>query len=192
MQLKQRYSDENREVIERYLQTGGEEAVLNELQQKLLERWRYADELIRKNVYKREEITNRIISKFGVSRDTAFRDIVNAEFVFSSSAPLNKKYLIGLRIEYLQQLQKNLLYHKNDKGEVEMVNDAEIYEVIARIEIVIQKYIDKYPDFTPPRSPKNINYIIQNNNLNVTSITVEQANENFDKVLKQLEDNDDY
>jgi hypothetical protein len=64
--------------------------------------------------------------------------------------------------------------------------------VIARLEAVLQKYIDKYPDFTPPRSPKNIYYIIQNNNLNVTSITVEQANENFDKVLKQLEDNDDY
>jgi hypothetical protein len=229
-----RYSDENREAIERYLEAGGgdSEIVLSDLQIKLLERWRAVDEMLRSRKYKRRGvIANKIIAMFNVSRDTAYRDIVNAEYVFSSTAPLNKKYLIGQRIEFLQSVIEQIYqscWHDikptkppskketpkvagflkvvdttnkettedvaaNDKiCKKEFIIDAEKMEVIARHEAVLQKYIDKYPDFTPPRSPKNINYIIQNNNLNVTSITVEQANENFDKVLKQLEDNDDY
>jgi hypothetical protein len=231
-QLK-RYSDENREAIERYLEAGGgdSEIVLSDLQIKLLERWRAVDEMLRSRKFKRRGvIANKIIAMFKVSRDTAYRDIVNAEYVFSSTAPLNKKYLIGQRIEFLQTVIEQIYqscWHEpkptkktaakketpkvagflkvaetadeepvedidNKSTKKEFYVDAEKKEVIARLEAVLQKYIDKYPDFTPPRSPKNINYIIQNNNLNVTSITIEQANENFDKVLKQLEDNDDY
>jgi hypothetical protein len=96
--------DSHRETIELYLisETGAVE--LNEKQKLLLQRWEYADELIRlKEIRDRETQAKMIMRKFDVSRTTAYQDIVNAENVFSSSTPLNKKYRIGLRIEFLEK-----------------------------------------------------------------------------------------
>lgn len=101
-EVSNRYDSPNVEVIERYLASAGEGIILTELQQKILERLRFADERIRQNNgrFKRNEIANQVMMRFNVSRDTAFKDIVNAEHVFSSSAPLNKKYEIQAELNF--------------------------------------------------------------------------------------------
>lgn len=177
---KLRYNDANREDILRFLQAGGDssQVQLTDKQNELIERWRFADEKIRENRYKRNELANFITGKFGVSRDTAMRDIVNAEYVFSSSAPLNKRFLIGQRIEFLQK-KINEAYIDGDRWSAGI------------LEKQLCKYIEIYPDFLPPRSPKTIIYKFQQTNI-VNSLTVEQAADQAESVLKRLEENEDY
>jgi hypothetical protein len=123
--MSKRFLDGNREVIQRYVEAGGEGVELNDVQMKLLERWRHADEMIRQSFFGkyqlREDIANALKTKFEISRDTAYRDIVNAEHVFSSSAPLNKKYFIQRRIEYITYIISELnkaIEIKDEEGKV--------------------------------------------------------------------------
>ncbi|MCK9402904.1 MAG: hypothetical protein M0Q26_05865 [Chitinophagaceae bacterium] len=183
-----RYNTENRDAIVLFLENGGdlEMAKLNDIQLKLLDRWRFADEKLRENKYSREKVADFIRGKYQISRDTAFRDIVNAEYVFSSTTPLNKKYAIGRRIEFLER-KINEAYIDNDRLGA------------ALLEKILQKYYEKYPDEHAPRSPKKIVYnIIQNNKTLVVNgsedevFSVDDAMIEADDILKKLEDKDDY
>lgn len=194
---RQRFLDGNREVIQRYVDAGGEGVELNDIQMKLLDRWRYADELIRQSFFGkyqlREDIANALITKFDVSRDTAYRDIVNAEHVFSSSAPLNKKYFTHRRIEFITYIVSELtkpIEIKDDEGKVvKSYIDPENAAIAAKWEAVLQKYVEKYPDYVPMRSPKTIIYNIQQNLL-TTNITVDEAAQEADVIITQLTKDD--
>lgn len=192
----QRFLDGNREVIQRYIDAGGEGVELNEIQQRLLDRWRFADELIRQSFFGkyqlREDIVNAIKAKFDVSRDTAYKDIVNAEHVFSSSAPLNKKYFIQRRIEWIASIIAKLagpVYDLKDDTKIICEIDTENAEIAAKWEAILQKYVACYPDYVPMRSPKTINYIIQQNLLS-TNITVEEAFTDAEEIINQLNKDD--
>jgi hypothetical protein len=193
----QRFIDGNREVIQRYIDAGGEGVELNEIQQRLLDRWRFADELIRQSFFGkyqlREDIANAIRSKFDVSRDTAYKDIVNAEHVFSSSAPLNKKYFIQRRIEWICHIISELtkpIERKNEKGDViDTYIDEDKSAIAAKYEAILQKYVAIYPDYVPMRSPKTIIYNIQQNLL-TTGITTEEAFTDADVIITQLTKDD--
>ena len=177
-----RFNDETIDSLTRYLQAGGEDSgiMLSDKQLVLLDRIRFADEKIRENKYKREDIANFIKSKYGICRDTAFKDIVIAEAVFSSSYPLNKKNEIQLRVEYLKK----------------KINDAyidkDVFNAVG-LEKQLREYLKMYPDYAPPRSPKNITYII-NGDIHQTqnNLTVLQAADDAEALIKKLEENDDY
>ena len=177
-----RFNDETIDTLTRYLQAGGEDSgiLLSEKQLVILDRARYADEKIRENKYKREDIANFLKSKYGICRDTAFKDIVIAENIFSSSYPLNKKNFIGIRIEFLMK----------------KINDAyidkDVFNAVG-LEKQLREWVKMYPDYTPPRSPKNITYVI-NGDIHQTqnNLTIEKAAADADVLLKHLEENDDY
>jgi len=177
-----RFNDDTIDSLTRYLQAGGDDGgvVLTEEQEKILDRARYADEKMRENKYKREEIANFLKAKYFISRDTAFKAIVIAESLFSSSYPLNKKYIIGARIEFLQK----------------KINDCYVDEDVfnaAALEKQLREYIKMYPDFTPPRSPKNITYIISGDmHQTQNHLTIEKAAADAELLLKHLEENEDY
>lgn len=174
-----RFNEETIDALTLFLELGGE-AELSDKHKEILERIRYADEILRQQRHKREEVATFIKNKFGISRDTAYRDIVIAEKVFSSSTPLNKKYEVQLRIELLKK-QINNCY-----------TDKDVFNA-AQLEKVLQKYYDMYPDYKEPRSPKNITFVINggihqtNNNL-----TLAQAEAKTDDLIKLLEEKDDY
>lgn len=157
--------DSNRETIELYLVSEPGEVSLTDKQEELLKRWEYADELIRKNECKREVIAQLIMRRFAVGRATAFQDIVNAERVFASSTPLNKKYRIGLRIEYLERKIQEF-YDSDDKDKMIMAG---------MLEARLVKYYDLYPDITPAKSPKTINFIIQGSVMPAPVMTADDA-----------------
>lgn len=174
---KARYSDLNRDHILRFLEAGGqgntEGILLSAKQQELFNRWQFAAEKIREQKYKREVIANFIAGSFNVSKDTAWRDIVNAEYVFSAGHPLNKKFIIHNRIEFLQA----------------KINEAYIdkdYQSAAMLEKVLQRYIELYPEIHAATRPQQVIFLV-NNNLHVTNITHEQAYQDADEVIKQLE-----
>ena len=177
-----RYNNDTIEALLGYLQNGGDSSgiELSDKHKDIMQRLRYADEKLRENRYNREDVANFIKGKFRVCRDTAFKDIVMAEKVFSSTYPLNKKYEIGARIEFLKK----------------KINDAFIDKDVmsaATLEKVLQKYYDLYPDYVEPRSPKNITFVI-NGDIHTTNnnLTLNQVIEEADNLIELLEKKDDY
>jgi hypothetical protein len=136
--------DNNREEIKEYLMAGGI-GELTEKQHDLLLRWEFADEKIRENMGKlsRDEIANLVVTRFKVSKCTAKSDLVNAEYVFSSSNPLNKAHRIGLRIEFLEK-------------QIRLAAQASDFKAVAMMERSLSKYLEIYPETTPVEVPKNL------------------------------------
>lgn len=190
--------DSNREVIELYLVSDEGTVELNDQQKQLLKRWEYADELIRiKEIRTRELQAQMIMRTFYVSRTTAYQDIVNAEAVFASSTPLNKKYRIGLRIEFLEkkidELYGNVKAYEPEPEELEGLKEGEqpmedpmakmyrmqgneeyINQAIA-LEKVLQKYYDIYPTFIPAKSPRTIIFKMNQTVLPAAPMSVDDA-----------------
>jgi hypothetical protein len=198
--------DSNREVIELYLVSDPGTVELNDQQKQLLKRWEYADELIRiKEIRTRELQSQMIMRLFNVSRTTAYQDIVNAEAVFASSTPLNKKYRIGLRIEFLEkkidELYGNVKPFEPTPEDLEEVKEGEepnedpfakmgrmreneeyITQAIM-LEKVLQKYYDIYPTFIPPKSPRTIVFRFNNTVLPAAPMTAEEALRRAGKII---------
>jgi hypothetical protein len=124
---------------------GGEGVELSDFQKQLLIRWEYADQKIRENMGKlnRADIAQLLVNKFGVSLSTAKSDLVNAEYVCSSSNPLNKAYKIQLRIEFLER-QIRLAAANNDGS------------TVAKLEKVLAYYIEISPETIPVEVPKTL------------------------------------
>jgi hypothetical protein len=193
MMRKELKSDSNFDVILLHLQSEEGSVVLNETQQTLLTRWQAADEYIRRNEMRREAIAKLIMGRFSVSRVTAYQDIVNAENLFASSTPLNKKYRIGLRIEFIE-MKIAELYDRVHMGPVDeagnkiqdeeedlsiklqrIQNNVEYLHEAKELEKILQKYYHDYPDASPRRSPKTIQYNMIFANLPAAAMTVEEA-----------------
>jgi hypothetical protein len=198
--------DSNREVIELYLVNDPGTVELNDQQKQLLKRWEYADELIRiKEIRTRELQAQMIMRLFNVSRTTAYQDIVNAEAVFASSTPLNKKYRIGLRIEFLEkkidELYGNVKPYEPSPEDLEEAKEGEdpredpfarmgrmkeneeyIMQAIM-LEKVLQKYYDIYPTFIPPKSPRTIVFRFNNTVLPAAPMTAEEALRRAGKII---------
>jgi hypothetical protein len=198
--------DSNREVIELYLVNDPGTVELNDQQKQLLKRWEYADELIRiKEIRTRELQAQMIMRLFNVSRTTAYQDIVNAEAVFASSTPLNKKYRIGLRIEFLEkkidELYGNVKPYEPSPEDLEEVKEGEDpredpFAIMGRmkeneeyimqaimLEKVLQKYYDIYPTFIPPKSPRTIVFRFNNTVLPAAPMTAEEALRRAGKII---------
>lgn len=174
--LKTNKADENWEVIEQYIIAGGEGVPLTDLQRSMYERWVFIDEKLRQNRFRRYEICNAVKLHFGVSIDTAKRDMVGAEMVFSSTFPLNKKYKTATRIEFLER-QISRAAAEND------------YASVAKLEAILQKYIETYPDSTAPRSPKKIVMQFIQNNIQGEIIDTKDAELIIDEELNNGNDN---
>jgi C-terminal processing protease CtpA/Prc len=177
-----RFNDDTRDALLTYIQNGGDSSgiVLSEKHAKQLDRIRFADEKIRERRYTKDQIAQFIIGKFGVCRDTAYKAIVYAEYIYSSSYPLNKKYEIQIRIEFLKK----------------KINDAYTDKdalTASQLEKQLREYIKMYPDYQPPRSPKNITFVI-NGDLHQTNnvLNLDQAISESDELIKQLEEREDY
>lgn len=190
----------NREVIEAHL-IDSENVGLNDVQKKLLERWEYAEAKIRSNELRREDIARLIMVTYSVSRVTAYQDIVNAEAVFGASVPLNKKYRIQLRIEFIERKISELygLVHMgpvdeagNPIHEKEEDFDAKLLRISGNkeylheakeLEKVLQKYYHDYPDIALPRAPRTVIYNILMANMPTPPMSVDDAIQAASKII---------
>lgn len=148
-QVLQMRDETNREIILTYLEAEGEGIVLTEKQQELLERWTFAADELRKNLGKRKRsaVADMIMEKYGVKRATAFQDIVNAEYVYSSSFPRNIKFFVDARMEFLEKAI-NDAYHNRE------------FDAVARLEKVLQGYASMYPKNKTQESPRKMVFIL--------------------------------
>ncbi len=168
--------DTNRDIIISHLESGGE-VPLTPFQQELLERWERADELIKRNIGKknREEIANMLRSIYKYHRATAYRDIMDAEFVFASSKPFNKKYLFGIRIEYCMKRIR----------EAQEIGDA---KTEVSFEQLLQKYIEMYPDDIVDPGSQTLIFNIDNRKIEGQILKTEDADAIIEKALLKLPD----
>jgi hypothetical protein len=141
--------DTNLEVIRAYIIAEGEGITLTEEQEQLKKIIDFTDEQIRskQGQLKRYEIARIIANRFELTTRTAQRYITLAEDLYSSSAPLNKKYKILLRIEFCEQQQQVAMLQEN-------------HEAVTMYERLIQKYIEMYPELKITRSKRVQTFIL--------------------------------
>ena len=155
--------DTTLEVIRAYIIADGEGITLTEEQQKQKLIIDFTDEQIRQKqgILKRYEIARIIANRFDMNTRTAQHYITLAEDLYSSSAPLNKKYKIQLRIEFCEQ-QQQIAMLQNDHDSVVM------------FERCIQKYIEMYPEVKVTRTQRMQTFVLPGTVMENTS-TIEDA-----------------
>ncbi len=116
-------------------------------EREIYERIVFADEMLRQCAHSRGDIRNMIMQRFAVSRETASRDLVDAEFIFSSTAPMNKRYKIGVRIEATEQ-------------HIKAAKDALDWGAVAKLEAVLAKYLEIYPDVKKAKRPQLLMFVV--------------------------------
>lgn len=155
--------DTTLEVIRAYIIADGEGMTLTEEQQKQKLIIDFTDEQIRQKqgILKRFEIARIIANRFEMNTRTAQHYITLAEDLYSSSAPLNKKYKIQLRIEFCEQ-QQQIAMLQND------------HDAVVMFERCIQKYIEMYPEVKVTRTQRMQTFVLPGTVMENTS-TIEDA-----------------
>jgi hypothetical protein len=183
---KYRYEDSRSAVLKHILSEGLEP--LTDAQVLLMERWRAADELIRSQKYRREEVAIQLMAKFEISRMTAFNDMTSAEWVFSSSAPLNKVYEIGLRIEFIKEriaIAAGKIPYKKDKDGKDLFHTEVDEKAIAMHEKNLQGYYDMYPTLRDKPKPSKTVFIVKGN-MNVAVMEKKDALQQAEQIVLDI------
>lgn len=152
--VQENNSRKNLEAIENYLCCDEEDRAGLELtpkQQELFERWSFADDQLRRDRYKHEEVVQMLITKFGISNSSAWDDLRHAQIVFGSSNALNKRYTAYAQVRRLENM-------------IRFCRNARDFKSAADFEKILQKAIAALPDTQAPKSARVINFNIQNNN----------------------------
>jgi hypothetical protein len=167
----------SRDVIEQYLIAGGEGVELSSEQQWMLARWTFIDKKLSQGELKRSEICAMVMKLYNVSRDTAFRDMVNTEHVMASSYPQNKKYQLGLAIEDYKK------YIREAAEDRDWKNVAALGKVVTSMWAI-------YPDASPAQSPRTLIFqVLQQNITTESKMSVDEAMAFVDAELaKPLDD----
>lgn len=100
---------DNIEVIRMYLISGDDSIQLTEKQQALKERYDFADNLMRQNIYTYNQIEQILIKKFNISIDTARKAVAAAQYLYGSLHSRDKKYLLMQHFDLMQQTAQKLI-----------------------------------------------------------------------------------
>lgn len=155
--------DTTLEVIRAYIIAEGDGITLSDEQEEQKKIIDFTDEQIRQKqgILKRFEIARIIANRFGMSTRSAQRYITLSEDLYSSSAPLNKKYKIQLRIEFCEQQQQIAMLEKDHNS-------------VVMFERCIQKYIEMYPEVKVTRTQRMQTFVLPGTVMDNTS-TIEDA-----------------
>lgn len=163
----------NLEVIENYLCADEEDRLqmpLSKKQSELMERWSFADELLRKDRWKHTEILNMLMKRFGLSENSARDDLRSAQLVFGSANALNKLYTSYAQVRRLE-------------NNIRVCVAAQNWKAASDFEKVLQKALQALPDNQAPKSARQIIFNIQNNNNTFT-----QSEEQLQDAIKDAEE----
>lgn len=160
--MKKIQDSSNFDMIRQYV-AGDEKIVLTELQQKLLKRWNFYISLKLAGELTTSAIVKMVMEEFDVERATVFNDMGSAEALFGYSSTMNKRFRIGARIDFLEE-------------KIKVMYDAKEYDIAAKLESVLQKYYDSYPELKHERAPRVINFNMTKNDFNLNGLpSVEDA-----------------
>ena len=86
--------------------------VLLASEEQILNRWIYCDVLLRQRKFKEDDIVEKIIEKFSVSKFTARNDIYKAQALFEGARKLSKTYLLQHHAEDIALTIERIKYDK--------------------------------------------------------------------------------
>ena len=145
-------SDTNLDIIIRHYKDHSTDE-LNDVQKKLLERWNFADNLIR-NFEDRETQLEMLKEKFGISESQAWRDIANAKHFFGTININDQAYYRIHYAEWLEQLAR----------EAHAAGDRKVAKECLREAAEIRGLKDEDFDADKYRKREQHTFIIQVNN----------------------------
>ena len=171
---------DNFDVIREYVSGENQSIVLNEIQQKQLNRWNFYINLKLQGQKSTGDIVKDMMATFGVERSTCYNDMGYAEALFGYSASLNKRFRIGARIDFLEE-KINELWNtdiyifkegegKDEPIQLHMEDIQARHELAAKLENTLQKYYDIYPEMQRQKSPRIINYNFTKNEYNTAEL----------------------
>ncbi len=183
------------DIIREYVSGERTDIVLNQHQQKQLNRWNFYINLKLQGQLSTGDIVKKMMAEFGVERATCFNDMGYAEALFGYSASLNKRFRIGARIDFLEEKINELWNHdtyafaegegKGDAIQLHLEDIQARHELAAKLENTLQKYYDIYPEMKQQKSPRIINYNFTKNEYNVEELPeVEEAIQILNKELE--------
>lgn len=138
-------------IRKRLFDEDGDLVVLSDKQTQMMKRWDYVIELKSSegpNRLSSSMIVSTLMQKFGIERATAWNDIGYAEALFGYSTPINKRYRIGARINYLEE-------------QINKMNEQGKFKESAMYEAVLQKYYQDYPEIKKVERPRVLNFVLQ-------------------------------
>lgn len=164
--------DSNLEVIRAYIIADGEGITLNEEQEQQKLIIDFTDEQIRQKQgqLKRYDIAKIIANRFNLTPRTAMHYLTLSEELYSSSAPLNKKYKIQLRIEFCEQQQQIAMLQDN-------------HDAVVMYERCIQKYVEMYPEVKVTRTRRMQTFVLPGN--------VVDPNASIEEAIEVLEETEE-
>lgn len=134
------------DVIRQHLFDPNNYIELDPKQEEIMKRWNYVIELRTCESLKTKDIVIKLMETYGVERATAMNDIGNAEALYGYSTPLNKRYRIGARIEYIEE-------------KIDTLYNAKEYVAAAMLEKSLASYYDMYPELKKQEAPRNFTFI---------------------------------
>jgi hypothetical protein len=166
---KNENKESNFDIIRRHL-FSDQTIDLTHQQQQLMDRWNCAMELRTCENMKTKDIIIKLMEKFGVERATAFNDIGWAESLYGYSNPLNKRYRIGARIEYLEE-------------HIQVLIDAKEYIAAAMQEKNLIKLYELYPELKKNDTPRTLKFTYGGKNIAEDLPTIEDAEFEIQKAI---------
>lgn len=181
-------------AIRRFMCDG--DITLRQDEEEILNRWIYADALLRAKEKDEDAMIRDIADKFGISPTTARTDIANAQRLFADARKLNKKYLIHLHLqridEDIQKIRKRLFKANTIDGkEIDSVPDAKETASLAKLFETYTYTLNSIPDETilDKTPPPVFQFILAPGQIIEKPMDADEAMRKADEILmKERED----
>lgn len=118
-------------ILRFYMQA---DIVLTAAEEEILKRWNFCDKLLRQRKYRTEEVIEKIMELFGVSKYTAQNDINQAYALFGQTRTVSKQYLL---IHHAEEIALQIEQIKTDKS---------LYYLLPKLNDSYTKAIAALPD----------------------------------------------
>ncbi len=140
-------AENNFDIIKRYMFDPDQDGILlNETQKAMMDRWNFVIELKTCEQLGTNDIIKKLMDPpYSVSRMTAYNDIGNAEALFGYSTPLNLRFRIGARINFLEEKINSLYKLKR-------------YLPAARLEATLADYYKMYPELKKENGVQTLDF----------------------------------
>lgn len=150
-ELQRRATDLDK-IIEYLTNEETEGLKLSEKQQEMLNRYDFADNLIRKYIH-RGRVANILMKKFKISKAQAYKDIRDSKIMFNSTNKLDKEYWRGVAHDWIVDCIRTAVLEKNNKDRIAAV------AVFVKLHQFDKEFTD-FPDFAAIQ--QNIYHITMN------------------------------
>jgi hypothetical protein len=156
---------------------GLNEVKLTEDQQTKLKRWQFIYDQLSSGRYNETDVRNQLLKTFPISEYTAFKDMMEAKEVFSTTLNLNKKFKMMTDIQLLDMM----------KLKASDANKLDEYAKLQRVQNELYKMIpdeetNPTEDFTPRQNLVQYNPSL----LGIPAMPDEQINELLNQLKREF------